>query len=55
MFPNGKYDDQADSTSQALDWYKEKSRMPGIIQYYMEECNKLRAEQGLPPYESTAW
>jgi predicted phage terminase large subunit-like protein len=55
MFPNGKYDDQADSTSQALDWYKEKSRMPGIIQYYMEECNKMRAEQGLPPYESTAW
>ena len=24
-FPNGKYDDQADSTSQALDWFKQSS------------------------------
>ncbi len=24
-FPKGKYDDQADSTSQALDWFKQKS------------------------------
>jgi len=24
-FPNGKYDDQADSTSQALDWFKQES------------------------------
>ena len=25
-FPKGKYDDQADSTSQALDWFKQKSK-----------------------------
>lgn len=25
-FPKGKHDDQADSTSQALDWYKQKSK-----------------------------
>ncbi len=24
-FPKGKYDDQADSTSQALDWFKQSS------------------------------
>ena len=24
-FPNGRYDDQADSTSQALDWFKQES------------------------------
>lgn len=27
-FPNGKYDDQADSTSQALDWYKQNCMNP---------------------------
>jgi predicted phage terminase large subunit-like protein len=25
-FPKGKYDDQADSTSQVLDWFKQKSK-----------------------------
>ena len=27
-FPNGKYDDQADSTSQALDWIKDRRSEP---------------------------
>jgi predicted phage terminase large subunit-like protein len=30
-FPNGKFDDQVDSTSQALDWIKEQGRVPGIV------------------------
>ena len=33
-FPNGKYDDQADSTSQALDWIKDRSSEPGILLGY---------------------
>jgi phage terminase large subunit-like protein len=27
-FPKGKYDDQADSTSQALDWFKKQYMTP---------------------------
>ncbi|MBZ5501504.1 MAG: phage terminase large subunit, partial [Acidobacteriia bacterium] len=30
-FPKGKYDDQADSTSQALDWFKQKSKNCGGV------------------------
>jgi predicted phage terminase large subunit-like protein len=34
-FPNGKYDDQADSTSQALDWFKNNlsSEVYGVLEY----------------------
>jgi predicted phage terminase large subunit-like protein len=44
-FPNGKYDDQADSTSQALDWFKSNSTQGvyGLIEYYKEEEKKLVA------------
>src|SRR5262249_10991449 len=34
VFPNGKYDDQADSTSQALNWVKAYQTMPAIFEYY---------------------
>src|SRR5436190_24244751 len=33
-FPNGKHDDQVDSTVQMLDWFKGASREPGILGYY---------------------
>jgi predicted phage terminase large subunit-like protein len=35
-FPRGKYDDQVDSTSQALDWFKQRCLTPvcGIMEYY---------------------
>jgi phage terminase large subunit-like protein len=32
-FPNGKYDDQVDSTAQALDWIKQS--------YLKEECGAV--------------
>ncbi|HWY71983.1 MAG TPA: phage terminase large subunit [Terriglobales bacterium] len=44
-FPNGKHDDQADSTSQALDWMKSFLFEPGIVQYYRREAEKLKTEQ----------
>lgn len=46
-FPNGKYDDQADSTSQALDWFKQRSMRPahGILEYYKEEYEKMKARK----------
>ena len=36
-FPKGKHDDQADSTSQALNWLKTRLWEPGIITYYRWE------------------
>ncbi len=33
VFPNGKYDDQVDSTSQALDWSKAGSPVYGVLDY----------------------
>ena len=33
-FPRGKHDDQVDSTSQALAWIHEESKVPGILGYY---------------------
>jgi predicted phage terminase large subunit-like protein len=53
VFPNGKYDDQADSTSQALDWSKNKSMNPtyGVIEYYKRR-EQERLKQGpatIPP------
>ena len=44
MFPNGKHDDQVDSTAQMLDWFKQTGREPGIIGYY----RMLAQERGLP-------
>ena len=41
-FPNGKHDDQADSTSQALNWIKPRLFEPAILVYYREEAMKLR-------------
>jgi predicted phage terminase large subunit-like protein len=40
-FPNGKHDDQTDSTSQALNWVKGRLWEPGILQYYREQAQKL--------------
>jgi predicted phage terminase large subunit-like protein len=36
-FPNGKHDDQADSTSQALDWVKERWVEPGFFTWLRRE------------------
>ena len=40
-FPNGKHDDQVDSTSQALDWFKSSSSSEtlGYLDY-LKACNK---------------
>jgi phage terminase large subunit-like protein len=40
-FPKAKYDDQVDSTAQALKWITGEGREPGIIRYYKEECERL--------------
>jgi predicted phage terminase large subunit-like protein len=42
VFPNGKYDDQVDSTSQALDWFKNGVWRSGLIELYRQEAERLR-------------
>lgn len=45
-FPACKHDDQADSTSQALDWAKQNSHTYPLFEYYRRE--ELRSRLGLP-------
>jgi hypothetical protein len=47
-FPKGKHDDQADSTSQALDWVRQGYWGPGmgIFNYYRIAHEKMMKEQG---------
>jgi predicted phage terminase large subunit-like protein len=44
-FPKGKNDDQADSTSQALDWFKTNSThgVYGLIAYQKKEAERIKA------------
>ena len=44
-FPQGKYDDQADSTSQALDWFKQQAttQVYGLLDFYDQEAEKMKA------------
>jgi predicted phage terminase large subunit-like protein len=44
-FPKTKYDDQADSTSQALDWFKQQytTHRYGLLEYFKREQEKMKA------------
>ena len=42
-FPGLKHDDQVDSTSQFLAWFREEGDMGGLARYYEEEAEKKRA------------
>ena len=44
-FPNGRYDDQVDSTAQILDWFKRgsgPSSNAGIFEWYRQRAEELR-------------
>jgi len=45
-FPSAKHDDQADSTSQALDWFMQGTYVHGALEYYRREL--LAEKLGLP-------
>jgi predicted phage terminase large subunit-like protein len=54
VFPKGKFDDQCDSTSQALDWIKIGCKYDGYIKWLEMEANKAKkatfgANRALPP------
>ena len=49
-FPNGRHDDQVDSTAQMLDWFKQAgSGVPtthaGIFEYYRQLAEEVRGQQ----------
>jgi hypothetical protein len=41
-FPACKYDDQAASTSQALDWVKQNTHMYGVLEYHRQLELRIR-------------
>jgi len=50
VFPNGKHDDQVDSTAQFLDWFKRPYPGQGIFEYYRKMAEKFAAAgSGLRP------
>ena len=46
LFPNGRFDDQVDSTAQFLDWCKMSGREDGIYALYRQRFEELRRKQG---------
>lgn len=50
-FPRGKYFDQVDSTSQALEWIASSFGSKAIIEFYRREVEEMRKKNGLPPHE----
>ena len=49
VFPNGKHDDQADSTAQFLDWFKRPFSNQGIFELYRRQHEQREAEQRSKP------
>jgi hypothetical protein len=49
-FPNGKHDDHADSTLQALNWIKGLVPYAGLLEFYRQESMRIRVMN--PGYQS---
>jgi hypothetical protein len=47
-FPSSKFDDQADSTSQALDWIKKGHQVYGLTEWVKQEAAKRGVAIGAP-------
>jgi predicted phage terminase large subunit-like protein len=50
-FPNGRHDDQVDSTAQMLDWFKRgvgPSSNAGIFELYRQRAEEVRRQQARP-------
>jgi predicted phage terminase large subunit-like protein len=58
-FPNGRNDDQVDSTSQALRWIEQTPSEPGMLAYYRNEATRKPVEEPETSFElpsgSTVW
>jgi predicted phage terminase large subunit-like protein len=49
VFPNGRHDDQVDSTAQFLDWFKRPFPGQGIFEYYRQLAQELEQRQRRKP------
>ncbi len=45
-FPKARFDDQADSTSQALDWIKQRAVEPALLTFTRREVRRMLVAQG---------
>jgi len=45
VFPNGKHDDQVDSTAQFLDWFKKPFPGQNIFEFYQRDAEKLKHQR----------
>jgi len=54
FFPNGKHDDQVDSTAQFLDWFKKPFPGLGLFEYYRQRAQELK-EQRKPQPVKAVW
>src|SRR5437868_3579522 len=48
VFPNGKHDDQVDSTAQFLEWFKKPMSNQGIYDWYRRQAEELAARHDKP-------
>jgi predicted phage terminase large subunit-like protein len=48
VFPNGKHDDQVDSTAQFLDWFKKPFPGQNIFEYYRRRAQELEEQRRQP-------
>jgi predicted phage terminase large subunit-like protein len=48
-FPKGKYDDQADSTSQALDWFKQPYHYHGLLELWRQQAEANKTPRPAEP------
>jgi terminase large subunit-like protein len=53
-FPSAKYDDQADSTSQALAWINQSPPEHGVFRYYRLENARIAYRQRMSPAAAAA-
>jgi hypothetical protein len=54
VFPNGKHDDQVDSTAQFLDWFKKPFPGHGIFELYRREAEAAKQRRQPQPAQ-TVW
>ncbi|GAA0709843.1 hypothetical protein [Dokdonella soli] len=48
-FPQCRHSDQVDSTSQALQWFRDLGKNTGLLEYYRTEVEQMRRDGRLPP------
>jgi predicted phage terminase large subunit-like protein len=54
-FDHGKHDDQVDSTSQALNWFKTRASLSGVVEYYRKLNEEANREESHPPRFTREW